>query len=61
MTMYLSLEPAKHEEAAICRANQRIPNVYRIAGIASAMEQFVDIIIHDIRMFAERAFWCLQK
>ena len=56
MTMYLSLEPAKHEEAAICRANQRIPNVYRIAGIASAMEQFVDIIIHDTRMFAERAF-----
>ena len=61
MTMHLSLEPAKHEEAAICRANQRIPNVYRIAGIASAMEQFVDIIIHDTRMFAERAFWCLQK
>ena len=31
MIRLLNLGPAKHEEVAICVANQRIPNVYRIA------------------------------
>ncbi len=30
------MEPAKHEEGAICIANQRIPNVCRIARARSA-------------------------
>jgi len=31
---FLTLDAQKHEEEAICEANQRIPNVLRIAGIA---------------------------
>ena len=34
MTRLLNLGPAKHEEGVICVANQRIPNVCRIAGAA---------------------------
>ena len=34
MIRLLNLGPAKHEEVAICVANQRIPNVFRIAGAA---------------------------
>ena len=41
MIRLLNLGPAKHEEVAICEANQRIPNVYRIAGAKA--EQSVDI------------------
>ena len=34
MIRLLNLGPAKHEEGVICVANQRIPNVCRIAGAA---------------------------
>ena len=34
MIRLLNLGPAKHEEEVICVANQRIPNVCRIAGAA---------------------------
>ena len=34
MIRLLNLEAAKHEEVVICIANQRIPNVCRIAGAA---------------------------
>ena len=34
MIRLLNLGPAKHEEVVICVANQRIPNVCRIAGAA---------------------------
>ena len=34
MIRLLNLGPAKHEEVVICTANQRIPNVCRIAGAA---------------------------
>ncbi len=34
MIRLLNLGPAKHEEGVICIANQRIPNVCRIAGAA---------------------------
>ena len=34
MIRLLNLGPAKHEEVVICAANQRIPNVCRIAGAA---------------------------
>ena len=34
MIRLLNLGPAKHEEGVICAANQRIPNVCRIAGAA---------------------------
>ena len=34
MIRLLNLGPAKHEEVAIYVVNQRIPNVYRIAGVA---------------------------
>ena len=34
MIRLLNLRPAKHEEVVICTANQRIPNVCRIAGAA---------------------------
>ena len=42
MIRHLILGPAKHEEEAIYAVNQRIPNVYRIAGARSA-EQAVGI------------------
>ena len=34
MIRLLNLGPAKHEKAAIYAVNQRISNVYRIAGAA---------------------------
>ena len=34
MIRLMTLRPHKHEEAAICSANQRIPNVCRIAQAA---------------------------
>ena len=34
MIKRLNFTPVKHEEVAICVANQRIPNVFRIAGAA---------------------------
>ena len=42
MIRLLNLRPAKHEEVVICIANQRIPNVCRIA-VQLAVEQFVGI------------------
>ena len=41
MIRLFTLEPAKHEEVAIYAINLRIPNVYRIAKVALATEQFV--------------------
>ena len=43
MIRLLNLGPAKHEEVVICVANQRIPNVCRIAGAACCREQFDEI------------------
>ena len=43
MIRLLNLGPAKHEKVAIYVVNQRISNACRIAGAASAAEQFVGI------------------
>ncbi|MDY3774478.1 MAG: hypothetical protein SO023_05135 [Eubacterium sp.] len=34
MKRLLTLGPAKYEEGTICEANQWIPNICRIAGVA---------------------------
>jgi len=33
---FRTLNTGKHEEEAVCEANQRIPNVFRIAGAAES-------------------------